>query len=406
MSIFKILNLKRFLLPVLLPLIIVFAIGCSSDEPNNPGQGGFGQFRGGGQATSVEVVPVTTSSISEQVRSYGTIRAKDVVNVNPQVSNRVTEIHADLGDTVQAGQVMAKIYDVPFRDALEQARAQLRQSRVTFERDSTQFQRQQSLYESNAISSSEYEDALATYENSRAQFEAARASVTQSRENLENTEIRSPVYGVVLSRAISEGDVATTGTTAFEVANLAGYETRLFLAMQDWEDVRIGMPVELQLSNRDGIAGEGVISRISPQLNPATGLGEIVVTLTDMTSSIRQGVLVESRIILLTKEDVVVVPRSALIERVDTYIEPETNTVELRRSYSVFVAQGDSIALRKELELGIEQGDRIEVLSGLEPGERLIVTGHRNLQDEARIRIPGESGQRPAGQGERSIQTE
>lgn len=338
----------------------------------------------------METIPVTTSSISEQVRSYGTIRAKDVVNVNPQVSNRITEIYVDLGDTVQAGQVMAKIYDVPYQDALEQAQAQLRQSRVTFERDSTQHQRQQSLHESNAISTSEYEDALATYENSRAQFEGARASVTQSREDLENTEIRSPVYGVVLSRSISEGDVATTGTTAFEVANLVGYETRLFLAMQDWEDVRIGMPVELRLSNRSGLAAEGVVSRISPQLNPDTGLGEIVVSLTDRTPSIRQGVLTESRIILLTKEDAVVIPRSALIERVDTYIEPETNTVELRRTYSVFVAQGDSIAVRKELDLGIEQGDRIEILSGLEADEQLIVTGQRNLQDEARIQVAGQ----------------
>lgn len=404
---FKTLKARPLFFPIFIPLLIFSIFACTSgeSESGNPGPGGFGQFRGGGQVTSVETILVTTSSISDQVRSYGTIRAKDVVNVNPQVSNRVTEIHADLGDTVQAGQVLAKIHDVPFRDALEQARAQLRQSRVTFERDSTQFERQRSLHESNAISTSEYEDALATYENSRAQFEAARAAVTQSRENLENTEITSPVFGVVLSRAISEGDVATTGTTAFEVANLVGYETRLFLSMQDWEGVRIGMPVELRLSNRDGIAGRGTVSRISPQLDPNTGLGEVVVSLTDRTQSVRQGVLVESRINLLTKEDVVVVPRSSLIERVDTYIEPETNTVELRRTYSVFVAQGDSIAVRKELDLGIEQGDRIEVLSGLEPDEKLIVTGHRNLQEDARIRIAGESG-RPAGQREGVIQSD
>jgi len=78
-----------------------------------------------------------------------------------------------------------------------------------------------------------------------------------------------------------------------------------------------------------------------------------------------------------------------MVEKVDTYIEPETGTIELERTYSAFVSQGDSIAVRRELELGIQQGDRIEILSGLQPGDGLIVTGHRNLNDGARIRVAG-----------------
>ena len=374
---------------------------CGNGSSGQGGPGGFGQGQQGGQATSVEAIPVTTGSISDQVRSFGTIRAQDIVNVNPQVSNRITEIHVDLGDTVDQGQVMAKIYDVPFRDAYEQAQAQLRQSRSAFQRDSTMFVRQQQLYESDAISLSEFDDARATYESSRAQHEAAQAALTQSRENLANTEIRSPVYGVVLNRMISEGDLATTGNVAFEVANLVGYETRLHLPMQDWDAVTVGLPVEMRLSNRDGVAARGNVTRISPQLSPNTGLGEVVVSLTELTPSVRQGVLVDSRITLVTHENTIVIPRSALIEQVETYIEPETNTVELRRNYSVFVAQGDTIAVQREVELGLEQGERIEILSGIEAGELLIITGHRSLSDESRIRIAGQdrSEERSIGDG-------
>lgn len=371
-------------------ILSVLVIACGEGEPEGGGPGGFGQFQMGDQATSVEIAPVTRSSISDQIRSFGTIRAQDIVNINPQVSNRVTEIYVDLGDTVQQGQVMAKIYDVPFRDEFEQAQAQLRQSRSAFQRDSTQFERQQILFESNAISSSEFDDARATFESSRAQYEASEAAVTQSRENLANTEIRSPVYGVVLNRMISIGDLATTGTTAFEVANLVGYEIRLHLPLQDWEQVTVGLPVEMRISNREGTAAHGNVTRISPQLNPDTGLGEVVVSLTELTPSVRQGVLVDSRITLVTHENTIVIPRSAMIEQVETYIEPETNTVELRRNYSVFVAEGDTIARQRELTLGLEQGDRIEVLSGLEEGESLIITGHRSLSDESLIRIAGQ----------------
>jgi RND family efflux transporter MFP subunit len=368
-------------------LFILLISSCSSEDSNNmsPNRPGFS----GGPAASVEVVPVQTESISDQVRSYGTIRAQDVVSVTPQVTNRVTRILVDLGDNVSRGQVMAEIYDVPFRDAMEQAQAQIRQQEVAFERDSTEFARQQQLFDRNLISRSELDNVRANYLNSRAQLEAARANLTQSRENLENTKIKSPVDGVVLNRSIAEGDIASSGQVAFEVANLVGFETRVFLPLQDWELIQPGQSVSLSLSSRSGAIAEGVVSRISPQLDPTTGLGEVVITLTETESNIYQGALVQARINLQTRENAVVIPRSAMVEKVDTYIEPETGTIELERTYSAFVNQGDSIAVRRELELGIEQGDRIEVISGLQAGDGLIVTGQRNLNDGARIRVAG-----------------
>lgn len=373
-------------------LSILLVISCGSDNSDQR-QGPGGQR--GGQSTSVEVVPVQAEAISEQVRSYGTIRARDMVTITPQISNRVVRIHVDLGDNVTQGQLMAELYDTPYRDAMEQAQAQIRQARATLERDSTQFARQQQLYDRELISSSEFDEFRTNYLNSRSQYESARASLTQSREDLENTRIKSPVDGVILNRMISEGDVASTGTAIFEVANLIGFETRVFLPMSDWERVQIGQEVSMSLSSRSSEVATGVVSRKSPQLNASSGLGEVVVTLTEAASSVHQGALVQSRINLETREGVVVIPRSAMVEKVDTYIEPETGTIELERTYSAFVNQGDSIAVRRTLTLGIQQGDRIEIRDGLEPGEGLIVTGHRNLEDGARIRVAGSERNMP-----------
>ena len=74
---------------------------------------------------------------------------------------------------------------------------------------------------------------------------------------------------------------------------------------------------------------------------------------------------------------------------VETVVNPESNTIELERSYSVFVSR-DSVAERRTLELGIEQGDRIEVLSGLQPGDHIIITGQQGLEDNGRISQPVE----------------
>jgi RND family efflux transporter MFP subunit len=233
----------------------------------------------------------------------------------------------------------------------------------------------------------EYDNARATYLNSRAQFESAQAALTQSVENLRNTEVRSPVFGVVLNRSISEGDLATTGQAMFEVANLTGFETRVFLPLEDWERVQVGQPVSMSLSGREADIAQGVVSRKSPQLDSTTGLGEVVITLTDAATSVYQGALVQTRINLETKEGVVVIPRAALVEKVDTYIEPETGTIELERTYSAFITQGDTAAVRKELVLGIEQGDRIEVLEGIAPGDKLVITGQQSLEDGSNIQI-------------------
>ncbi|TVQ67229.1 MAG: efflux RND transporter periplasmic adaptor subunit [Balneolaceae bacterium] len=373
---------------LLLSTLFLFS-GCGGNSQSSaPAAGGFGGF-GARPATSVEVVPVQTGTISEQVRAFGTIRAQDVVSITPQVSNRITRILVDLGDEVSRGQVIAEIYDVPFRDAVEQAQAQIRQAEASLARDSTQLDRQQELFERQLISRAEFDDFRTSFLNSRAQYESALAALTQSRENLANTLVRSPVNGVILNRLVAEGDIASTGQPIFEVANMIGFETRVFLPLQDWERVQIGQTVSISLSTRGSEIAAGIVSRKSPQLNPVTGLGEIVITLVEAAGSVFQGALVQSNINLETRENVVVIPRSAMVEKVDTYIEPETGTIELERSYSAFVSQGDTTAARRDLVLGIEQGDRIQVLEGLSAGDGLIVTGQRTLENGSRIRVAG-----------------
>jgi len=392
--------LKNSLYALLSVFVILSLASCGNGESDSGGSGpgGFGNF-GGGQPTSVEATPVQRGSISRQVQAYGTVRPQDVVSITPQVSNRVTNILVDLGDNVSQGQVLAEIYDVPFREAVEQARAQIRQAEASFERDSTQLERQRELFERDLISRAEFDDIRAAFLSSRAQYESSKAALSQSMENLDNTKITSPVNGVVLSRNIAEGDVATTGQAAFEVANLVGFETRVFLPLQDWEQVQVGQPVTMSLSSRESDIAEGVVSRKSAQLDETTGLGEVVITLTESRGSVYQGARLQSRIVLETRENTIVIPRSALVEKVDTYIEPETGTIELERSYSAFVVQGDTVAARRELDLGIEQGDRIEILSGLNEGDRLIITGQNNLEDGRPVQV---AGSRPGGQASQS----
>ena len=394
--------MKKFLTPILL-ISIVFA-GCGGDDSNNNNSSGFGGFGGGNfgqRATSVETSDITIGSISEQVRSFGNVKAQNVISVVPQVSNRITDMYVDLGDTVRQGQTLAKIHDVTFRDQLAQARSQLQQSRIAVVRDSSEYARQQSLRERDLTSSADLEIAEANYQSSLAQYESARSSLTQALENFNNTEVKAPVSGVITSRSLETGDLATTGTEIFQIASTKGYESRIFLPVSDWRAVKIGQDVNLRISNESNVSARGIVSRKSPQLDETTGLGEVVITLTSIGSDIYPGVLVENIINITTKERAMIVPRSALVEQVETVINPETNTIDLERTYSVFVSKGDSVAERRELDLGIEQGDRIEVLGGLLPSDDIIVTGQSGLDDGSRIQVA--SGERFQAPQERQI---
>ena len=385
-------NQKAPITTVLLLLLFVTLQACGGGD-DGPGNSRFGD-RGNNRAdrgTSVETVTVETESISQQIRSYGTIQAKDMVNITPLVSERITEIFVDIGDSVKQRQKLAQIHQKPFAEQLQQARSTLEQSISAFKRDSAEFERQKQLYEKQLVSSTAFDQARATYENSKSQVESARSSVEESIENLNNTVIRSPVVGVVTNRPLSEGDIATTGTTIFEIANTVGYETRVYLPLEDWRLAKVGQEVTLRASNQSGIAARGRVARINPRLDPTTGLGEVVIALTQRGPSIYQGVLVESAINIESHENAVVIPRSALVENIETVIEPESNSIQLKRTYSAFVVQDDTLAIKKDLTLGIEQGDRIEVLEGVNLSDELIITGQNGLADQSKVRIAGQT---------------
>lgn len=382
--------MKKIFFPVLIVSFLLIGCGGSdSNEPSKPSGGGWGGWGSGNttRATSVETQTVSLQSIAEQVRSFGTIKAQNVIAITPQISNTITNFYVDLGDTVKAGQLLAKINNTTFKDQLAQAEAQLMQSEIAVSRDSAAYSRAKMLAEKELSSIADEEIAEANYQSSLAALESAKASLTQAKENVSFTEVRSPVNGVILSKIGEEGDVASSAQALFEIANLVGYETRVFLPVQDWRFVKIGQPVNLRVSNETESSAVGIISRKSPQLDPTTGLGEVVVSLTNTGPNIFPGVLTENVIDIDFKEQTIVVPRSALVEKVETTVEPESNTITLAKTYSVFVSVGDTTAELRSLKLGIEQGDKIEIIEGLKAGESIIVTGQTSLKDGAKIRV-------------------
>ncbi len=372
---------------LLLPLLLLLqACNSGNGGPDNRRPGPRGG-NGPDNRTSVETYDIGRQTIHKRVKSYGNVSSQDIVTITPQVNNRVTELYVELGDTVQQDQLLARIHDDPYRQQVQQNRAQLEQQKSVMRRDSIEFFRQKKLYEKDLISDAEYETAQSNYQSSKSQYESARSALEQSLENLNNTTVESPVYGVVLSRNVSEGNVVSSGETMFELANLTGLETRVHLPMHEWEQVKTGQEVRLTSSSGIGYTASGRVSHKSPRVDPTTGLGEVVISLTNRGPTIHQGALVEAAITVETRRDVPVIPRGAVVENVETFIEPESNTIELQRTYAVYVVEGDSVANKQSVELGIDQGNQVEVTSGLNGDEEIVITGQNNLNDGRKVKV-------------------
>jgi RND family efflux transporter MFP subunit len=396
---------RNYFALIIITLLIGSSFACSRNNDNTPsGMPGFGGPGGFARTTTVEVRDVQRGEISDQIRSFGSVRAQDNVRVTPQINMNIRTISADLGDTVRTGQVLAVLFDEPFIVVVRRDEIQIEQALSAVARDSTNLSRQQELFNLQLISQAELENARTAYLSSRAAYQNARSALAASRQNLGYTQIRSPVNGVVTRRLASPGDVVGPGQPVFEISNLAGYEIRVNLPLRDWSQTIIGQQVDMRLSGSEGFLARGTVTRISPELDPVTGLGEVVISVTDRGPNMFPGVLVEARINVETKTNAVVIPRSAMVENVQTVIDPESNVIRLSRTFSAFVSQGDTVAVRRDLQLGIQQGDRIEVLSGLAEGEKLIITGQTSLEDGSRVRISGAPRFQPGGGPPQGVQ--
>jgi RND family efflux transporter MFP subunit len=372
---------KKFAPGFIVLTVIIMLQGCGSSDPPNA------KSQGHSKATSVEVAAVTPQTISEQIRAYGNVETKDVVQVTPQVSNRITHIYARLGDTVKAGQKLAEIRSATYQDQVAQAKSSVSQSRAAFEQDSAQYARQKKLYKMQLISQSTLDQAKADYLSSKSQLQSAKSSLSQSKEDLNNSVLRSPVYGVVIARNVGVGDLASTGKTAFEIGNLTGYQMRIYLPRDEWKEMKLGQKALFQLADDQLSPAAGRVSHISPRLDPTTGLGQVIISFTKKGADIAQGMLIKAIVNVETHQDAIVIPRSALVENVKTVIQPESNIIQTERTYAAFVVQGDSLALKHKLTLGIEQGNKVEVLKGLKMGDKIVTTGQANLQDSASVQV-------------------
>ena len=342
--------------------LVAIPLACGDDEPTAGGPGGRGGpgGPGGPRVTVVETASVETGSIAREVEVSGVVEPIRTVSVNSQLSTTVRGVFAEEGDRVGVGTVLARLEDAELAVELEAAHAALEAARAAFERA-------EQLREREVIT-------LPEYERERTTLAAAEGIKRRLETRVGYATVRSPISGVVTAKYVEAGDVVGPQTPMFEVADISTLVVPIGVSELDVGQLSQGDTVELSLDARPDRPLRGRIRRVFPSADPATRLVPVEVAL-EAGSMARPGYLARVRFRFDERHDVPLVPVSAVL----------TGSAG---EESAFIVE-DGQALRREVETGLVSGGRVEIVSGLTPGEIVVVEGGTTLREGAAVRTVG-----------------
>jgi len=194
--------------------------------------------------------------------------------------------------------------------------------------------------------------------------EGARATVKLSRHQAKQTVIRAPFAGTIVTRYVDEGNLATTATPLFHLADLDVLELPLHLPEKDAATVSVGAGVHVELV--DGSTFEATIERRSPVVDAMTGTVKFTMRASDAPKLAAPGAFARARVLVDARQATPSLPRSAIFG-VDG------------KSHVFVVAEGKSN--RREVTLGLEGAERVEILSGLRPEDAVVVEGNAGITE-------------------------
>lgn len=298
-------------------------------------------------------VDVAHSSEVPQLKTYSaTVQAENVNNIAPVTPNRIKTIAVEVGDHVRAGQLLV---------TLDGASAD--QMRINMQQLEREYNRAVRLLEIGS-GTQQAVDQL------RAQLDAARS---QYNNIIENTELRSPITGVVTARNFDPGDFSG-GQPILSVGQLTpAVKILLNVSENDMAQVRTGMPVDVTFDAYPGEAFSGTVRRVYPTVDPSTRTFEVEVAVSNPSERLRPGMFARVNLDLGALSHVVV-PDRAVVKQTGS------------GNKYVYVVNGNTVDFRR-VELGRRLDDAYEILSGLNDGDTVVITGQTRLADGVEIEI-------------------
>jgi membrane fusion protein (multidrug efflux system) len=306
----------------------------------------------------VEVSEVTTGSIASYISATANLVAEDQVKVLSEAEGRVQRLEVEEGDVVKKGQILAVL--VQDEAKIAKSKVELRAANA-----SAALERARDSFEQGLISSE-------AFDKLKMDFEVANQEVAEAEWRLAKTVIRAPFAARVTERFITLGQHLRPGDELFTVADYDPLVARIYLPERDVVSLDVGREVRITPAAATELSFTGRIRQIAPVVDTATGTVKVTVEAVRPPAGVRPGAFVAIDIVRERHATALLLPRESVIR-------------ELRTAH-VFVTENDT-AVKRTVELGIEEGEVVEVLTGLEAGDSVVIAGQGGLDDGQRIKV-------------------
>lgn len=307
------------------PLIVVVAVVAG-------GLWFWLQRNAAGAEDAWRTTPVERGDIRVVISATGTLSATSTVVVGSQVSGQITEVLVDFNDTVEKGQVLARIDPATYQAQIEQgsaqvesARASLAQAQATLRNAQLDYDRKAALSGQQLVARSDVDLARAALDQARAQANSAQAQIVQqtastqtSRINMERTVIRSPVDGTILTRSIEPGQTVAASLQAPELFTIAEdlRKMRIELAVDEADigQVQVGQPVTFTADAFDDRRFQGQVEQVRLAATTTNNVVTypVVVAVDNADGTLLPGLTVNAEIEVSNREDVLKIANAAL----------------------------------------------------------------------------------------------
>ncbi len=359
------------------------------------------------KAVKVSVENVMADDLAAIISASGEVKPKKSVNISAQIPGRVIKIAVEEGQLVQEGDFLLKLEATQYEANAERdqayihsLKAELIKAEAYLKRDENNLRRLKNLWDKQLISQEELDAATAQYDISKASKEAttyqirqAQASLKSTLDNIEKTVYVAPIAGIIASLQVEEGETALVGTmnnpgtVLMTIADLSVMEVEVEVDETDVVALELGHPAEVQVDAFPDRIIAGTVTEIgSSALVKITASEEsrdfkVVITLEDPPDNLKPGLSASADIITAERKGVLAVPISALISREDSNSSGRKSRDQVE---GIYVVDPDSRVMFTPVQKGIMGELKIEITSGLESGQTIVVGPYsalRQLED-------------------------
>lgn len=357
-------SIKERPLLILLALTLT-AVSCSSsEEGESPVQ----------EAVSVNLRQAALQTIPASYRFSGKVVSDKTVRLSTKVSGKIIQLDLEEGDYVRSGETLIRIKDDNLQAQKNQVEAGLSEARASLANTEKNYERIKALFEQESATRKELDDITTGYEMSKAKVQSLEARLSEIRDMIDYTVLQAPFNGYVVSRMVSEGDLAGPGQQLISIEKES--DMKVVVTVPETQislfNPKDTVSVDITAAGKDDLPA--IVSTINPSGNPASRQFSVEVRFPEpeQMQGLKSGMFAEVGL-RSSGEQKVTVPESAIVER--------------GQLTGLYTLNSNSEAVLRWVRLGEKNNGTVEILSGLAPGESYVASSEGSLREGQKVNV-------------------